>query len=245
MNIAKIAIQKLLGFTPYEIRKRLPNATLDAVRLLLAYYLARDNSVTIVQIGACDGSVCDPLYSFIRHGKMRALLVEPMPRTYSKLQKTYSEIPNVTVIQAAISRNDGTATMYGVKQTSRWLPPEESMLYASLHKKHLQVHGVPLDDIEEIVVPSLSLQTLFSKHQLAGVDLLQVDTEGYDAEIVKMALDLPVLPNCINFEKKHLSAHAMRELSELLKQKGYLFIHDEMNTLAVHQTLEKEWLTSR
>jgi FkbM family methyltransferase len=241
MNSLKNAIQRLVRLTPYEIRKKLPNVTLDAVKLLLAYYHASGREVIIVQIGACDGSVCDPVHEFLRHGKMRALLLEPMPRSFAKLQKTYASTPNVSILQAAVSRTDGTVTMYGVKANSTWRPPDESMLYASLLKSHLLTNGVPEADIEETTVPSFSLQSLFAKYGLATVDLLQVDTEGYDAEIVKMALELPIPPRCINFEKKSLSTAQMRGVYGPLEQKGYLFIHDEMNTLAVHQSVEKSF----
>ena len=225
----------------YEIRKKIPNATLDAVSLLMAYYLATDRPVYVVQIGACDGRACDSLYPFLRHGKIRALLIEPIPRSFAKLQTTYMAVPNMTLVQAAIARDDGTVTMYGVKSTSQWRPPDEGMLFSSLLKSHLLHCGVPPADIEEIVVPSYSLQTLCSKFVPAAIDLLQIDVEGYDEEVLGMALALPTLPKCIGFEKKHLSTGSMKEIFSSLQERGYLFIHDEMNSLAVQREVETGW----
>ena len=239
MNFIKQALQTFFKITPYQIKKRLPNITLDPVKLLMAYYLATGESKTIVQIGACDGKSCDPLYRFLRTGKIKALLIEPMPGSHAQLIKNYAGVPNVAIIQAAISRTDGTMTMYSIRPGSKRGERDEGMLLASFYKEHLIRYGVAEADILPTTVPSLSLQTLLTSQKIADIDLLQIDTEGYDAEIVRMALDLPVLPKAINFEKKQLDTTTMADVHDRLQQKGYLLVYDEMNTLAVLESVER------
>jgi hypothetical protein len=84
-------------------------------------------------------------------------------------------------------------------------------------------------------VPCLTLSSLITRYQFDKIDILQVDTEGYDAEIVGMALRLPVLPEWINFESAHLDERKTRELFSRLEAHGYRWTHNYWNTLAVHE----------
>ena len=53
--------------------------------------------------------------------------------------------------------------------------------------------------VEEVTVPCLTLPTLLRKRGIQGVNPLQVDTEGFDCEIVRMALDAELRPQIINY----------------------------------------------
>jgi hypothetical protein len=75
------------------------------------------------------------------------------------------------------------------------------------------------------------------------IGFLQVDTEGYDAEVVRMAMQLESPPAYINFENVHLpGGPGLDALFEQLKAAGYLWIHDKWNTLAVHRSASAAWL---
>ncbi len=236
---ARELIQSVLRSRGYEIRKRLPMADFDAVRMLMAYYFRLERPPVVVQIGACDGTHCDPIHDFLKTGKARAVLLEPMPYTFARLQEAYAGVPNLSILQAAVFHHDTTVTIYGVKRDSPSFQRPDAMLLASFNRNNLVNGGIPAEDLQAYEVPALSLATLYQQEGIREVDLLQIDTEGFDAEVVKMALNLAPLPAAINFEKKLLGVGQLAEIYRLLRAKGYLFLHDEMNTLAVSQTLSE------
>ena len=232
--------KRLLAFTPYEVRRRLAPPTIDAVKLLLAYYCAGNRMRTLVQIGAADGSVNDPICRFVQTDRFRAILVEPIPSMYAKLSASYAACKNVMLVQAAIAETDGSARMFRVRADERWAESDIIPYLSSFDRKHIESFGIDPKDIEEVTVPALSLASLAAKYELKQIDLLQVDAEGYDAEIVKMALKLPQPPRCINFERVNLEFRPMTELFAALEKRGYHLLHDAWNTLAVHESVEKE-----
>lgn len=241
MRILRSLLWRILAFTPYELIRRenkpfLPEGNIEPIRIALAYYLASRSDVIFVQIGACDGVSEDPVHDFVKRGKMRAVLVEPIESSFVKLKHTYEKISNVSCVHAAIGEENGEKSFFVVREGAASFDPYWSPQLASFSKAHLVKHGVPLGDINEVKVPVLTLETLFTKYKLEKIDILQIDTEGFDGEIVRMALDLPHIPECINFEHVHLNDVERTELFKLLSERGFGWAHDQSNTIALNQT---------
>lgn len=242
----KAILRRCLRWTPYELRRRheeriLPDATFETIKLALAYFLESKPLPTFVQVGACDGVSGDPAHNFIRQGRIKAVLIEPIEQSWVKLRKTYEGVPNVSTVHAAVGNQDGEVTLFRVKETGKTVDKFWATQLASFNRAHLVAHGVPDHEIEAVQVPSLTLKTLISQHGMAKIDLLQIDTEGFDAEVVKMALDLPAPPDVINFENVHLTPDATDEVFNRLKKSGYVWTHDKWDTLAIHQGLVERW----
>ena len=70
----------------------------------------------------------------------------------------------------------------------------------SFNKKHLLNHGVRKKDIVKEKVNTISIKDLISKHSIKNLDLLLIDTEGYDAKIVEDFLINSTLRPYIIFE---------------------------------------------
>ncbi len=226
----------MLSLTPFELtRKRLPPPTFDAVHLGLAYCFSKNPNGTLLQIGAFDGVSNDPIFEFIRANQIRAILVEPIECNFRKLEKAYEGMHGVSVVQAAIAYEDGNATMFRAKDTGRWRECDWIDQIASFDQNHLLKHGVRRDEIEEVSVETLSLPSLLSRFNVDSVEFLQVDTEGFDAEVVKMSLMLPVRPGFINFEHHHLNARSTRDVFSSLKNHDYRWVHSQSDTLAIRE----------
>jgi hypothetical protein len=75
---------------------------------------------------------------------------------------------------------------------------------------------------------------------LTRIDLLQIDVEGFDAQVVRMALKLPVLPDCIHFEHLHLGNADRKPLFDSLHSSGYLLGYDAWNVLALQTQVMDE-----
>jgi len=226
-------VQRLMKMTPFEIHRRRPVPTLEPLQLILAIYEARSERTNVVQVGACDGISLDPIHDYVAKGQSRAILIEPNPASFARLQKTYAGVPNITLLEVALGSQDGEAHLFRSKrgvETGQPLNP----FVASFDLQHLIRHGEKAEDIERITVPCLTLSSLLAEFDLTKIDLLQIDAEGFDAEVVRMALRLPDLPACIHFEHKHLSGADRQPLFDSLKANNYLLGYDVYNILAVH-----------
>lgn len=235
-----------MAMTPFEIHPWLPVITLEPLDLILAGYDARGETTTILQVGACDGAINDPIRHHVVKGSTRAILIEPNPFAFARLQKNYAGIPNVTLIQAAIGEQDGEAHLYRVKKTG--ISDSEvdlTLQVASFFRENLERHGKKPHEIERITVPCRSLSSLVAELGLTKIDLLQIDAEGFDATVVRMALKMPVRPDCINFEHIHLTTADRQPLYDLLAANDYLLGYDAWNVLALQERVLKEWKTGK
>lgn len=222
---------------PFEISRALPDITLEPLDLVLASYFTLDRGMTIVQVGACDGITNDPVRRIATRTSTRAILIEPNPAAFDRLQRAYAGLTNVQCIQAAIGERDGEAYLYRVRNSpAAEAGTDLTLQISSFYREHLEKHGKKPQDIERITVSCRTLPTLVAELGLGQIDLLQIDTEGFDAVVVRMAVEMSVRPNCINFEHIHLKEPDRRPLFRLLKERDYLLCYDEWNILAMQRS---------
>lgn len=236
----KNLLRRTTLMTSFDIRRRLPAASLSPLDLVLNSYDARGEQITILQVGACDGVTSDPVRHHVKRGCARAVLIEPNPLAFARLQENYAGIPNVTLIPAAIGELDGEAHLYRVKKTDETDSEVDLTLeLASFYREHLERHGKKAHEIERITVPSRTLSSLVNELGLTKIDLLQIDVEGFDAAVVRMALKMQVRPDCINFEHVHLSRTDRKPLFDLLEAHSYVLGYDSWNILAMQLPMLK------
>lgn len=216
-----------------------PSANFDNIALVLHYFTQAKPGSVFVQVGANDGETSDSVHRFVKLGTMRSVLIEPMPATFAKLRAFYAGINGVDLVQAAIAPTVGVATIHSVYDRGRWLGNTWATQLASFDREHLLRHGILEDEIESSEVECLDFATLLRRQGLDRIDVLQVDVEGYDAEVVRMALELPTPPLVICFEfvqfVKSMDQRAVNSFYDQLRSKGYAWSHDRLNTMAVHQ----------
>ena len=103
--------------------------------------------------------------------------------------------------------------------------------------KHAKDEGIkipknPQDMIVVEYVDCLPLYSLLVKHKLTDLDILIIDTEGYDFEIIR-GIDFDTIkPKIIIFEYTNLSGNAFRHCKQLLQNNGYKLNSDELNVIA-------------
>jgi FkbM family methyltransferase len=237
----KNLIRRLMAMTPFEVRRSLPVVTLEPLDLVLANYEARGQMITIVQVGACDGSTYDPIYRHVANGSAHAILIEPNPLAFDRLKRNYEGLHNVTLLPIAIGSQDGEAHLYRVKKSDKIDPEADFTLgFTSFYREHVEHHVEKSDEIERITVPCRSLASLVAELRLTKIDLLQIDAEGFDAAVVRMALDMPSRPSCINFEHRHLKPADRQPLFDRLKAENYLLAYGDWDLLALQIPLLEE-----
>lgn len=212
---------------------------------LLEKYLAIKQNMNIVQIGANDGKINDPVFQFVMDHKsvIRILLIEPQPEIIPYLKENYARHEFATVYNGAIGQGE-SLVLYRVKPAlwDSYNPPylKDAPAYrvpsgfTSSSAQHVYRHAqgnilvdVPLDScIEEIKVSCMTLKSLISELSWGfDIDVLQIDTEGSDDEMIYSS-DIPFLkPKIINYENMHLTKDRKQGVEAFLMKAGYEIIH--------------------
>ncbi|MFN3543483.1 MAG: FkbM family methyltransferase [Thiobacillus sp.] len=212
----------------------------NVLEFLISDLAARHRKPFFIQVGANNGIRWDPLRDLIRKHHLPGLLIEPLPDIFDELKKNYASEPQLLFEGAALAKQDGFHTLFRVRADAP--VGDWAQGIASFNKSHLENHLKGETDgyeqwIEEVTVPTISVASLLTKHSISEVALLQIDTEGYDFEILKMFFDAGVLPDVVNFERVHLSFEDQQASRRLLIQNGYRFIDVGIDTLGIRATL--------
>lgn len=185
-----------------------PDRVLEAdLESMCALVAMRRPEVFFVQVGANDGVHNDPFLALAIRLGWRGVLVEPQPDVFDRLTRRCASAAGLTCVNAALDRAEGTRELFRVKPDAPF-PTEVSGL-ASFDRDHLIKHdrqfpGIA-DWIEGVTVACETFDSLLARTGESDFDVLQVDVEGFDAEVVAMA-DLGARRTClVNFEHKHLS----------------------------------------
>jgi len=164
---------------------------------------------TILDIGANEGQSAAHFHELFPAA--RIFSVEPSSRTFEQMKNRVKDIPQVTPIRAAVGSSEGTTRLKitGASVNSSILP-------------YLKPTG---DDTirDEEEVPLRTVAGICTEHRIEKVDLLKIDTQGYDLQVMKGAEAL-------------LSSHRVRcILTEVLMvqmYEGQAWFHDIVTYLA-------------
>tara|TARA_B110000902_G_scaffold87437_1_gene103891 strand:- start:8309 stop:9073 length:765 start_codon:yes stop_codon:yes gene_type:complete len=184
------------------------------------------NDFFFLQIGANDGVSFDPIHQLVTRYKLKGICIEPIEEYFQELTITYKDLPNVKLIQKAVTDKIGTRVMYKVDSNLRSSLPEWSKGIASLNSNHHKRSGVNSNCIIPEEVETISFDGLITGEQIEQLDLLVIDAEGYDIEIIKSIDFNKIKPRIIFFEHKFLDNVVKSEdLSDVINNlnlKGYL-----------------------
>ncbi|MBW4535793.1 MAG: FkbM family methyltransferase [Pleurocapsa minor HA4230-MV1] len=241
MKLIKDITQSLLWKNGYNLQRirDFPEKNIDLLKLLVRQLFQNTPEAVILQIGANDGKTGDPVHSIITQDNWSGILVEPLPNLYNELCHTYSHLSKFKLENCAIAKEDGMVKLYRVRADESL--PEYVKLLASFNRDVILKQKPLIPNIEQFIevveVPGISLTSLIKKHCIQHVNLLQIDTEGFDYEILQMAFQSNLLPDIINFEYTHLLPEVTRECGNLLALKGYSYLKVGRDIVAVQQSL--------
>ncbi len=186
---------------------------------------------SIIQIGANDGERFDIINKYIKKYYPLTILVEPIKSNYENLKKNYSNQKNIFYENMAISVNNEISELYKVKDEKIDLYDDHIVGITSFSKKHLLNHGVKNKHIVKEKVSTICIKDLISKHSIENLDLLIIDTEGYDAKIVKDFLTYSKLRPFIIFEYIHSSHDFFSETINMLIENEYIIFKISENVV--------------
>ena len=223
-----------LGFPVVE-----PEVELN--RVLNELVSHKQQNVFFLQIGANDGNRYDPISEFIHtHSEMvSGVVVEPVPEYFYDLSENYRTIPSIIPINAAIHNSKSRMDIHVVdtKKAEDHELDEWVKGIASFNVSHHSLSGVPKSVMKKISVPCLSLESLILARKISHIDLLLIDTEGYDAEIL-MGIDFGLIKPTIIFFEHGISSGIMSrkvflKVANKLTSYGYKVSIGECDAIAL------------
>jgi len=195
----------------------------ELVPALLERILKEKGGLTLVQVGANVGDTeNDQVYKFVKAhssgAKIRAIAIEPVRNLYQQLAANYADVPGVSCLNVAIAENSGIKPFYrlreGIDLAAHGLPPFSHQLGSFLRENlaSLWQHDPGNQALKDFVnantieepVRCLTLAEALTQENVTDVDLLMIDTEGYDYQVLRTLDFKRSAPRYINYERIHL-----------------------------------------
>lgn len=191
--------------------------------------------IFFLQIGAHDGKTDDKLYPFARARSWKGVLIEPVPYLFDRLVANYASSTGMIFENKALMAKDGEALMYRLRETEDPLPPWYDQL-CSFNRDVIMRHKKSIPNIEDYLIEErvecISFATLVARHRIDHIDLILIDTEGYDLEILKTIDFHRFHPKLVIYEQKHLSHAEKVAAVRLLERNAYAVHRSGANNIA-------------
>jgi FkbM family methyltransferase len=213
---------------PASIRSRV------TIKGVLENFSRRNSDVFFVQVGSFNGIDNDPLHEFIVREKWAGLMVEPYADAFSRLRETYRGCANLIFENVALAETEGPKSFWYLKTR-----PDSPSWYgqlSSLRPDVIRDHANLIPDFDSLLtskeVYCTTLPALFHKHRIEKLDLLHLDTEGYDFELLQ-TLDFGAFrPAILLFEHSHLTEAEKHNCAHLLRSAGYKLLEEGADSIA-------------
>lgn len=206
----------------------------ESLEQILDVFSKNQDEVFFIQVGSNDGFQHDPLCKFIKRDGWKGLLMEPQKSAFDSLAYIYQN-DTVTPINKAVDKIDQQRKLFKIAfSEARWATGlssfNEEQLLAMIESGHIarkcEKFGVPLPEhkdqyIKYDLIDCVTFERLIQQHQIQQIDLIHIDTEGYDFEILKLFPFSSFQPKIVIFEHSHLSLGDLQEAQQHLESKGY------------------------
>lgn len=219
---------------------------------VLAAFAEEVPEALFVEIGANDGKMMDPLRATVLATRWRGWLIEPVPELHAELERNYAGAGDrVIAVNAAIGTSDGPLEFHHLRElTGRPPLPGWARGLGSFRREVILKHVERLPTLPEhlttVQVPSLTWQSFCARWSVPRVDVVLIDTEGFEAQILAQ-LDLVVWrPVLLIFEHHHLDPATVSALHERLRTAGYRLFTEGLDTWGLDgrrasPAMQKRW----
>jgi FkbM family methyltransferase len=227
-----------------------------ASRRLIGAFADENPRAHFIEIGANDGAQHDHLRPCILEREWTGVMVEPVPYIFDRLRTNYADVQRVALENAAIADHDGEAPFYYLVDASeeerRRLPDWYDGI-GSFSRETLMSHVTDIPDIADRIVcapvPTFTFDSLCARHRVERVDLLVIDTEGYDWEVLRHVDLRAWRPQLVVYEHFHLSPDDRARSRAHLRAAGYETLEEGFDTLCLdveaNDRLAAVWRTLR
>ena len=159
----------------------------------------------VVQIGAHDGITVDPIFENVKTKGWSGLFVEPVDYLFKRLKENYKDFDNLLFENSVIYSKTGYVDFYQYPEESESDKdfPFGSCMGSVLPAFDSVAHNKLKYSASKKQYFAMTFNDLIIKHKVKDIDLLQIDTEGYDGELI-CSIDFNLIrPKFIRYEDKH------------------------------------------
>ena len=194
--------------------------------------------VFFIQIGSNDGKTNDPMFELIKTNvSWRGIFVEPSPDAFAELKKNYGNEERFIFENVGISNQNGVADFYMVRASDAKKAKNLPICWprvGSFSEEHVIRHiNEPFSHlISRVRLKTISFESLIERNNVERIDMLHLDTEGYDSKILEQIDFNRRKPGLILFEHKHLHRDDRLRVYLLLANNHYLVKPIGYDTLA-------------
>lgn len=187
-----------------------------------------------IQVGANDGISFDFLFDFVITRKSNGIVIEPIKDYFTELVFNYSKYDNIKAVNKAVHPIEKKITVYKINENAKNNYPEWVKGIASLDPNHHKKTNIKSEDIIQEIVNSDTLENIIEdEYKFNNVDYIQIDTEGFDYEILKMVNFNKLKPSIIKYESVNLSDEGKKQAIILLKKEGYYVFNEMGDTIGI------------
>jgi FkbM family methyltransferase len=150
------------------------------------------------------------------------LFIEPVPFLFERLKANFEGDPRFRFEQVAIAEEKRVMPFYHCAESARRevpVLPEFFEQLGSFYRANLEKHlSGELDRyIVEVPIEALPLAAVLARQNVERLDVLVIDTEGYDWQVLRQLDFGKYQPRVIYIEHKHLSAEDRAAMREFLR----------------------------
>ena len=139
----------------------------------------KEQPVTLFDVGANVGEFTLEILEAFGKQKFDLYAFEPSGRASDQLRSRVPKLPNVHIVQKALSGENGSADLFF---------PSEGSALASLHQRDLR--HINQDFGKRETVALVTLDTFCKENNISRVHLLKIDVEGHELAVLQGARGL-------------------------------------------------------
>ena len=221
-------IANLFGFKLVEKNfiKNMIEAEINSIKveIFVDKIIKQNGFKKLIQIGSNDGIIDDFIKKIIEKNNLSGLLVEPAPEPFRKLKENYKKLENISLINKAMDKNNSNKDFYIVDVTFQDKYHKNISVLSSFNKDHLIKWGVNKKHIKTIEVECINWHNLLEDFNFQDVEIVCIDTEGYDHILIENLINETKVRPVIVFEWVNIPNDEFKKILILLKKSGYEFL---------------------
>ena len=226
MRIVRIFILSILNRLPIKWKWYFFSLPFFNRKLRIDFLATRrrlfSNTSKLIIIGGNDGLSFDNLFQSLDPNLVSGVVIEPSKKYFSLLQKNLKDFKKIEFLNLAITNSEENFSLYQLNDQGLKKLPDWGKGLGSLSKENLlKFDEITEGDIEEEIVKGLTFDRIINDQSLFNVDYLQIDTEGFDGEIIGMIDFDSFKPQLLKFEWVNLSPTEINDCKEKLIQYNF------------------------
>lgn len=197
-------------------------------------FINSNKILRFIQIGGFDGVRFDDLFKYFERIEPEGYIVEPVNVYFENLKQNTRKYTKIKLVNKAIHNSLKSTQIFKIKNSCLHKYPDWIEGCASFNKNNILKHGISESNIELTIVNCITITEIFenfSPNQI--IDYFQIDSEGYDAQIILDTNFKVWKPTVIKFEYVNLENNELKNVKNKLKQNGYILLVEGNDYLAI------------